>query len=290
MVMKNTEHTMEAMPAPEKILSFAEAKDRLASLDLTAKIGRKRTRLDLASGAVAERPYEEELWDLDEEAFKRIGAQDVSRMLDRLEADFKERELLVSQFKKYFQEANQNNLVERYLRLFVIPERKGEKDFWDENYFIESYAYELLRGELDFLERFDLDALRKISDEFGKFVKGIDIKKLEEKEEEERIQAGKEKFKAEKGEKENLVGSLSTTFYYKEALLREIADYLSMRIDSDKARDLKGLKNQFQNMKLEALRKIKELYSKIVKNTETFSGNIHSEEDLLFGLEDLREG
>lgn len=280
---------MEEMPVPEKLLSFAEARERLDRLDLTAEVSRKRTRLDLVSGAVAERPFEEEIWNLDKQTFERIGAQSVSKMLDRLEADFREREVLIPQFRKKFQEANQGNLVERYLRLFVIPGSKQVKDYWDENYFIEIYAYSLLKGDLGFLERLDLDDLRKISEEFDKFMKSMDIEELKKREEEERIKSGKEKLKGEKKEKEDLVDSLSKNYYYKVALLKETSDFLNISIDPSHARDRKRLKNQFQNMKLETLRKIDELYTKIVQNTESFSGNVHSEEDLLFGFEDLRD-
>jgi hypothetical protein len=289
----------EKKVAPDKPLSFAEIKENLDKMDLNANIGRMRTRLELASEATYEMVSEAGLRDVrdgrvdfNEEIFGRIGAKEISTLIGKIEADFKEREVLIREFGKKFESANTENLVERYMRLVFIPSREGkeQKSHLNEYYYFDNYFYSLGWGKLNFLESMDLDSLRAINRELDNFVKSIDREALKKKEQEIETRESKEKKKNEKEEKENLTSQLANALCHKNKLFAELIDFLKIDLKIDRTSDRKKLKNQFQNFKIDVLRKINVLYSEVTRKTESLGGNIHEEEDLILGFEDLRDG
>jgi uncharacterized protein Veg len=285
----------------ESTLSFTEIKERLEKLDLNANIGRMRTRLELASEMTCEMFSEAGLLDVrdgrinfDEEVFGRVGTKKISTLLKKIEADFRERETLIQEFGKKFEVANADSLLERYIRLVFIPswEGKEQKSHLNEYYYFDNCAYSLGWGDLKFLENMDLDSLRAINKELDNFMKSIDLKALEKKEQEIEAMESKEKKKNEKQEKESLANQLADAFYpyHGNKLLLEVFEFFSISLKAGHASDRKKLKNNFQNLKLEELRKISQLHAQIAQKTKSLAGDTLSEEDMMLGFEDLRDG
>jgi hypothetical protein len=285
----------------DKSLSFVEIREILDKMDLNANIGRMRTRLELVSEATYEMVSEAGFSDVrdgrinfDKEVFDRVGAKEVSSLLGRVEADFKEREILILEFRKKFEAANIDNLIERYMRLVFIPRREGKehKSNLNEYYYFDNYTYSLGGGDLKFLENMDLDSLRAINREFDNFVKNIDREALKKKEQEIEAWESKEKKKNDKQEKEGLASQLADAFYpyYGNKLLFELSDFLGIGLKVGHSSDRKKLKNHFQNLRVDELRKINELYAEIAKKTKSLGGDSFNEEDMLLGFEDLRDG
>jgi hypothetical protein len=192
-------------------------------------------------------------------------SDETQKLIDKIQSELEKREKSIKKFKELFKENNEEEIIQKYVGLFVANPLLDEEQDWSiPNPTIGKYNSDLGNGNLDFLKKINMDEAEELAEELESLIKNkeIDINTIEEKKE----LLAKLKELIDEGKMELISDSLYDEIYY---LFTQKGDQLSINEEAFKSLTIKETRKAISQIEAN----LKQREKSIQKFKKAFAAN-----------------